>query len=88
MPPFQLAKVKRVEFYKRDGLTTDLICCDITVSGKGGAEEVIFAHEDLPHWDELIRKLEFLGGFDVEWFSQISQPAFAESRYVAFEKNS
>jgi hypothetical protein len=84
LPPFQLAKVSKVEFYKRDELTTDLICCDITVAGKAGAEEVIFAHEDMPHWDELIHKLEFLGGFDVEWFSEVSQPAFAESRYMAF----
>ncbi len=81
MPPFQLAKVIRVEFYKRDELTTDLIGCDILTP-----DGVISAHEDMPYWDELIRKLEFLGGFDVEWFSQISQPAFALAKYVAFER--
>ncbi len=86
MPPFRLADVRRVEFYKRDELTTDLICCNITLNGKAGAEEVIFAHEEMPHWDELIQRLEFLGGFDVEWFSQVSQPPFAECRYEAFAR--
>lgn len=81
MPPFQLSKVARVEFYKRGDATSDLICCDIFLPG-----ETIFAHEEMADWDELIRKLEFLGGFDVEWFSQVSKPAFGESRYVAFEK--
>ncbi len=81
MPPFQLAKVLRVEFYKRDQITSDLIFCDITLT-----DTTIQANEDMPHWDELIRKLEFLGGFDVEWFSQVSQPAFAKCRYAAFKK--
>ncbi len=81
MPPFKLAKVIRVEFYKRDELTTDLICCDITTPAG-----VISAHEEMPYWEELIRKLEFLGGFDVEWFSQVSKPAFAASNYVAFQR--
>jgi len=80
--PFQLAKVRRVEFYRRSELTTGAICCDITMP-----DEVIFAHEDMPHWDELIRKLEFLGGFDVEWFGQVSKSANPENRYAAFECN-
>lgn len=86
MPPFLLSEVDRVEFFKRDEVTTDLICCEITFLGKGKTGGLIFAHEEMPHWEELIRKLEFLGGFDVEWFSQISQPPFAENRYVAFQR--
>ena len=81
MPPFKLAKVIRVEFYKRDQLTTDLIHCNIITP-----DGVISAHEDQPYWEELIRKLEFLGGFDVEWYPQISGPALAVSDYVAFQR--
>ena len=86
MLPFRLAEVSRVEFFKRDEVTSDLICCEISLLGKDGPGNVIFAHEEMAHWDELLRKLEFLGGFDVEWFSQVSLPAFAESRYVAFQR--
>jgi hypothetical protein len=82
--PFRLADVCRVGFYKRDELTTDLVCCDISLLGRAGANRVIFAYEEMPHWDELIQRLEFLGGFDVEWFSQVSQPAFSKCRYEAF----
>ena len=86
MPPFRLADVRQVEFYKRDELTTDLICCEIMLLGDVDPPQVIFAHEEMPHWDELIQRLEFLGGFDVEWFSRVSQPPFAQNRYVAFER--
>jgi hypothetical protein len=81
LPPFRLSNVLRVDFYKRDEITSDLICCDIITR-----DEVIHAHEEMDHWDELIRKLEHLGGFDVEWFSQISQPAFGPEVCVAFER--
>lgn len=86
MPPFLLSSVGRVEFFKRDEVTSDLICCEIALVGKADAGDVIFAHEEMPHWDELIRKLGFLGGFDVEWFSQVSQPPFAINRYVASQR--
>lgn len=86
MPPFLLSSVGRVEFFKRGEVTTNLICCEIALTGKTDAGDVIFAHEDMPHWEELIRKLEFLGGFDVEWFSHVSQPPSAEYRYLAFER--
>ncbi|HTN15172.1 MAG TPA: hypothetical protein VL094_10240 [Sphingomonadaceae bacterium] len=79
MPPFTLTSVYRVEFYRRNSRSSDVICCDISKP-----DGVIFAHEDMPYWDELIRKLEFLGGFDVEWFLQLSQPEV--ERYVAFER--
>ncbi len=86
MPPFLLSEVERVEFFKRDEVTTDLICCEIALLPKGKIGGLIFAHEEMPHWEELIRKLEFLGGFDVEWFSHVSQPPFAENRYDAFQR--
>ena len=81
MPPFKLSKVIRVEIYKRDQPVADAICCDITT-----VDGVIFAHEGMAHWDELIRKLEFLGGFDVEWFLEVSKPGFGPSPYLAYQR--
>lgn len=81
MLPFRLADVSRVEFYKRDELTTDLICCDVTVG-----ETVYFLHEEAPGWDEAIDAFHALPGFDAEWFAKVSQPPFAESSTTAFER--
>ena len=79
MEQFALGDVRRVEFYKRDELTTDLMCCEVTVG-----DVCHFSHEEESGWDGLIRKLAALPGFDAEWFAHVSQLPFAESRYVAF----
>ena len=78
-----LQEIRRVEFYKTDQVTTDLIHCDVQTR-----EEVFQFHEDQPEWDDLIRALAALDGFREDWFAQVSQPPFAESRFVAFESRS
>lgn len=82
MLPFRLADVSRVEFYKRDELTTDLICCEVTAG-----ELVHFSHEESPGWDAFVGALLDLPGFDREWFAKVSKPAFAECRTSAFERS-
>lgn len=84
MPPFRLADVRQVEFYKRDELTADLICCEISLLAHGKSRQVIFAHEEMPYWGALIHRLELLAGFDAEWFSPVSKPAYLECGYEAF----
>jgi hypothetical protein len=79
--PFRLAEVSRVEFYKRDELTTDLICCEVTAGG-----EVHFSHEEERGWDAVVEALRALPGFDPDWFARVSQPPFDESRICAFER--
>ena len=81
MLPFPLTDVERVEFFKRDELTTDLICCEV-VAG----DAVCFAHEAGPGWADLVEALETLPGFDAEWFAKVSQPPFEERRTVVFER--
>jgi hypothetical protein len=76
-----LQAVERVEFFKRDELTTDLLCCEVTTDG-----HCFFFHEELSDWPELIAKLEGLKDFRKNWFSQVSQPPFEECRYVAFKR--
>lgn len=80
MLPLPPNEVLRVEFYKRDELTTDLICCEVTA--KSG--DVYFAHEDKANWPELLRQLSDLPGFDQDWFAKVSQPPFEECSYVAY----
>jgi hypothetical protein len=73
------SSIKRVEFYKIDELTADLICCQI-VSAQG----VDTFHEESAEWPALLSHLAGLDGFDAEWFGKVSQPPFAECRHTAY----
>lgn len=76
-----LGDIGKVTFYKRDEITTDLICCDVTVG-----EKVWAFHEELVGWDMLIEHLRGLPSFRDDWFATVSQPAFAPSETVAFSR--
>jgi hypothetical protein len=76
-----LADIGKVTFYKRDEITSDLICCDVMVG-----EKVWTFHEELIGWDMLIEHLEWLPGFGGEWFAAVAQPPFATSETVAFSR--
>jgi len=76
-----LADVCKVTFYKRDQITTDLICCDVVL-----ADKVWTFHEELVGWGALIEHLQKLPDFSSDWFATVSQPAFATSETVAFAR--
>lgn len=76
-----LDEVTKVTFFKRDEVTTDLICCEVVAAGTS----YIF-HEELDGWDLLIDHLKSLPGFDGDWFASVSQPPFAASVTVAFSR--
>lgn len=76
-----LTDVSKVTFYKRDEVTTDLICCDVVVAGK-----VWSFHEEQAGWDLLLDHLQALPSFRVDWFTTVSQPPFATSETVAFSR--
>ena len=73
--------VAKVTFYKRDELTTDLICCDVLVG-----DEVHTFHEEMVGWDLLIQHLAGLPSFRGDWFAAVSQPPFAVCETVAFSR--
>ena len=77
-----LSDIERVTFYKRDEITTDLICCDIET-----ANEVRTFHEELDGWTALIDHLEKLPNFKRDWFAAVSQPPFGTSETVAFKRD-
>ncbi|HVF83512.1 MAG TPA: hypothetical protein VM913_05010 [Sphingomicrobium sp.] len=76
-----LSDVTKVTFYKRDEITTDLICCDVTVGPK-----VWTFHEELVGWDLLIDHLRRLPDFREDWFAAMAEPPFADSETVAFSR--
>jgi hypothetical protein len=83
--PVAFDDIHEVVFFKRDELTTDLICCDIVVRTEQGSE-TWFLHEELPGWDDLVRFLERLPGFDREWFRKVAWPAFAANPTSVFRR--
>jgi hypothetical protein len=76
-----LSEVEQVTFYKRDEITTDLICCEVVVAGKTWN-----FHEELAGWDLLIGHLQRLPGFCGDWLAAVSQPPFAANETLAFSR--
>ena len=74
-----LVEIDKVTFYKRDQVTTDLICCDVAI-----ADKVWSFHEELPGWKLLIDHLHSLPNFRVDWFVSVSRPPFSTSETIAF----
>ncbi|MBB5709234.1 hypothetical protein [Sphingomonas xinjiangensis] len=76
-----LAEIGAVTFYKRDEITTDLICCEVDVGG-----QVWSFHEEAAGWSDLIAYLSALPGFRTDWFETVTSDPFSTSETVAFER--
>jgi len=74
-----LSEIAAVVFYKRDEITTDLICCDVEVAGR-----VRTFHEEEAGWKNLIAHLAGLPGFRTDWYAEVVNPPFATSETVAY----
>jgi len=82
---FGLDDVAEIVIYKRDELTTDLICCDITTQSNG-TPRTWFVHEDTSGFEELMRFFETLQGFRSNWRQEVVLPPFAAKRTVVFRR--
>ena len=76
-----LKDIANVTFYKRDEITTDLICCDVAADG-----EAWTFHEEVVGWDLLLQHLYKLPKFRTDWYAAVSQSPFATSEMVAFSR--
>jgi hypothetical protein len=76
-----LAEINVVVFYKREEITTDLICCDVEAAG-----HVWTFHEEASGWADLIAHLSALPGFRPGWYEAVVSPPFAASETVAFDR--
>ena len=76
-----LSEIDAVVFYKRDEITTDLICCDVEVAGR-----VRTFHEEAAGWEGLIAHLADLPGFRTDWYAEVANPPFATSETVAYRR--
>lgn len=76
-----LPEIDAVVFYKRDEITTDLICCDVEMAGR-----VSTFHEEAKGWMDLIAHLSALPGFHADWYESVVSPPFKASETVAFDR--
>lgn len=76
-----LSSIDKVTFFKRDEITTDLICCEVVASG-----QIQTFHEEMPGWDALMAHLAGLPGFRDDWSAAVSQTAFQPCEIVAFAR--
>ena len=83
--PFALADIRKVTFFKRDEITTDLICCDVEIDGVEGPK-TWFNHEEEESWPTWLEELARLPGFDSAWHSKVYVPAFETCETVAYER--
>jgi hypothetical protein len=75
------SQIEAVTFYKRDEVTTDLICCEIRIGQK-----VWLFHEEVKGWELLIAHLQKLPGFRSDWYAAVVQLPFAASETVAYRR--
>lgn len=83
---FTLNQVYEVAFFKRDEVTTDLICCEVSISSSR-YEGVLFFHEEMGIWTRLIGRVSALPDFDRKWFEKVVKPPFKEQRTVAYRRS-
>lgn len=76
-----LPEISAVTFYKRDEITTDLVCCEVEVAG-----QVWSFHEEATGWSDLIAHLSSLPGFRTDWYEAVVSAPFSTSETVAFER--
>ncbi|WP_267414216.1 hypothetical protein [Sphingomonas sp. GC_Shp_4] len=76
-----LSEIDAVAFYKRDEITTDLICCNVEIQGC-----VWTFHEEADGWQALVAHLSALPEFRSDWYEAVVGPPFATSETIAFKR--
>lgn len=79
----KLSDIVEIAAYKRDEITTDLICFDVTAAD--GA--VWTFHEEIVGFDDLVAAVERLPGFVAHWRDAIVLPPFEWNRTVVWVKS-
>ena len=75
-------EIARIAIYKRDEITTDLVCFEVTLA----SGDVLTLHEEMPGFDDWATSLEQLAGFDADWRDKVIQPPFAANEIVAYSR--
>ena len=81
---FRWEDVTRVETYKRDLLSVDMICLDFSVE----AQQFVYpTHDEMDGFDTLCRELaRYFPSVPEDWWSDVAFPAFATNHRVLYQK--
>ena len=76
--------IRSVAVFKRDLITTDLVCFELAVDPDG---ELWLVNEDIPGFADLAAALaRHLPGFVATWHEDVVKPAFAPNHQVLFQR--
>lgn len=79
---FAWGEVREVVAFKRDLITTDLVCLDFKVAGGW-----VVVHEEFEGWSDLIEMMgRHLPIDPPDWFPTVIHPAFAPNVRVLFRR--
>lgn len=80
-----LAAVLCIVAFKRDMLTTDLLCLEFRYVDTAGTPMHVEINEDMPGFEQVIAALERkMPGFDKDWRAKVVNPPFAQNETVIF----
>ena len=77
--------VRQVRAFKRDELTTDLVCVELEVAN----ESYLLVHEEMPGWDEFLEVAEVALPYmrpRREWEPHVVAEPFAAAEQVLFQR--
>lgn len=78
------SNLMQVESYKRDFLTTDLICLELTFAVNGGLVKTEI-DEEMEGYDGFVREMELhISVLEKKWKETVMKPAFAKNRIVVY----
>jgi hypothetical protein len=78
-------EIEEVHAFKRDMLTTDLICLAFKKSGK---EEYYEIREEMAGYHDLLEMIsKELPGFNSGWFREVAFPAFATNHRIIWKRS-
>ena len=75
-------QVNRIAVYKKDEITTDLICIEFGLP----ENMTITLHEEMEGYDLVVPKMHMqFEGIEKDWYSKIVKPAFKRNYRVIYE---
>jgi hypothetical protein len=83
---FRWADISKVETYKRDLFSVDMICLDFSV----GAHQIAYmTHDEMDGFSELSSRLtRYFPSIPSDWWSEVAFPAFATKHRILYERPS
>jgi hypothetical protein len=81
---FRWETVTKIETYKCDLLTTDMICLDFVIESQ---QLTYHTHDEMQDFDVLCSQLRrHFPSVAQDWWSQVAFPAFATNHRVLYER--